>query len=475
MRLVRSRAKLGSVLGLAIMSVAVSAQEASCNNGTRSVGIPPGISGPIAKVSCTPVSITVGAANYETQPDCVLAYTHIFETIYVCGPALAGLDCDPLGYQATIKNYSDGACPSVAGLGDGMHWDDWSDIPANLATLIENLSACIPPKVTETYDNSAKGRRCTLGGGHQDVSLESGFDGQGGFWSQTVDDPRAMAPSGTPTNFLASLRQQAMNAAGGTTSDLLAGVESVAPSVSGAALEWILTIEYFDDSDELPDEVQTSRVSGRMAIDGRFDVTESRIALRDEERRIVRQRECFDGATLLSTFAGSDEGCAYGPSHIEQGEPFVRVELVPRLRPMQLWLDNPFLISRFPQHTYEVTSTSGLSRLTKSATTAEGTYVDLEYVVDDLSFGVPVVLSTSVFDESGNPREVSSFSGFEEIASGVVRPMRFDHRIFYDGTPTGRRVCWRYQISSASVLPPTEVASIGSEPIDEVLVWTVWM
>lgn len=462
------------VAAISGLSTPTPGQDGGCNNLTRSLAQPSAVTGAAPPQTCGTLAVSVAGVGYGPPAECPVAYTHYLESVYTCGPVATGIDCDPQGSQASLKVYQNGSCPNLTGLTDGMQWDAWDSVPENLVAIIEGMSQCVPPSVTETFDDSARCTRCSLVGGHQTVVMHSGFDPSGHEYIQAFEDPRLQAAGIPGANIFETPRSAAMKAAAGTTLPLLAQVDSAFPPLAGAQFDISLTMEHYDDGDTEPNTSRSLMYSGRMAVDGTFDLVQSTVATRGAERLPRHHRLLFDGATLVTHTRGSIDGSAYTPEYLAAVPQLLRSELLPHLQPLYRWINNPFQISRFPQHTYSSEDSSFGVMLRKQALSDGEVFVDREILVGTPAGGVPRVLSTQVLDPVGRVMEATTFSRFQELTPGVSRPLRIEHVVYYDRLPTGRRVSWSYRIDAATPLSAADAEAVSAAALDDEIIWTVW-
>ncbi|MEW5749049.1 MAG: hypothetical protein AB1793_09765 [Candidatus Thermoplasmatota archaeon] len=442
-----------------------------------------GISGQVLEVDCAQITVSVAGFSYSTPPKCTVAYARYMESVYTCGPALPNFNCNPQGYQATIKNYLNGRCPDVTGLTDGMSWDSWDDVPPNLLAIIAAMSTCIDPQVETTFDWSASVTACPSQRNPPETPLRSGTGGDGHAYSQTTEDPRAQGWGLPRVHPFETDYERAMASGGGSSDPLLQKVEASFPPLSGVFLAVSLDVEHYPRESDIPEHVWTCRYDGSITSDETFDLAQTSVVQRNIatgiETWIRRERQLFDGVMFLYHTEGTPEGGAFLPEALQDG-PVLGTEIRPNLFLLHWWLRNPFQISRFASHTYTSEKAGALVTLRKLDQSGGGSYVSREFVIDPDTVSYPRVLSAEirgpVIGPSGEVqvRESTAFADFREVAPGAMRPFDIDHTVFYDGRRDGRRVRRHYRIEKARILSEDEIEAIPFGALEPGTIWTVW-
>ncbi len=447
-----------------------------CNDLSRTLQQPAGVSGQVVITDCAQITVSVGGSSYSTPPTCVVAYSQYCDSVYTCGPAAEGIHCDPRGYKAAIKNYRNGRCPDIAGLANGMFWEEWADVPANLVAIIQAMSSCVLPEVSETFDWSASTTACSQG-----EVVEPGVQGDASGVRRTSGsgDPRALVEGCPFRNPFETPYGVAMRAGGGVAEPLLQEVETHHPPLHGAALSVALEVRHYEAGSLEARHVSALLYDGRIAASGTFDLVRTSI-LYGEETLLGRERQLFDGIFLAFATLGAPEGRVLGPRHQEES-PVWSVEILPYLQPLHRWLENPFDLSRFASHRYSVAPQgAGGERilLEKSVQAGPRAYVDRRLLLERPSrsggAGPRCVRESWILDASGEVREKSSFGDFREVAPGVWRPFRIEHTVFLGVRPRGARIEWRFRIDSAMPLTREQAEQIPHATLDGPDAWLVW-
>ena len=438
----------------------------ACNNLTRTLAIAAGTT-PAVTQNCPQITVSVAGSSFSTPASCIVAYTHYLESVWTCGPAATGLHCNAQGSQATHKNYTGGACPSVAGLTSGMSWGSWADVPANLVAIIQGMSSCVPPTESSEWDYSASVSNCktVTGSGN----LTSGGSGSGWFGhpGELILDIERYNPFATQYEAAAERGAHSPQAQLRAVSDAFA-------AVGAAQVEVEVTVEHFDAGVDTPRNVNFSIHRGVVTDSGLFDITRTSTSTNAGERAIFDTRRVFDGELLREQTLTSGEGNAYSKAYADANRLW-QMEVLPELRPLYTWIRNPYQIARFADQTF-VEAPHGEATLVQLIQSGpSGRFVGKEYVVAPDARDVPVVTSTRILDEFGRPCETSSFSDFREIAPNVWRPFDVDSQILLDREPHGARVRIHLRFRQAQPMAPQEAtaAVLGAE-FSNTVEWNVW-
>ncbi|MEW5749056.1 MAG: hypothetical protein AB1793_09800 [Candidatus Thermoplasmatota archaeon] len=440
---------------------------------------PAGVSGVVVEVNCAQITVSVAGFSFSTPEKCTVAYAEYMESVYTCGPAATNLHCDPQGYQATIYAYADGACPDITGLTNGMSWDSWNDVPANLVDIIKAMSSCIAPTKTVTFDWSAKVRPCKSQRDPPETPLRSGVGGDGREYFQTTEDPRAYGWGSPRVHLFETDYDRAMESGGGTSDPLLQKVETSCGPLPGVSLVVALDVEHYAAGSDVPEHRYTCRYEGNISSDETFDLVETSVAPLDNETWIRRERDLFDGVMLVYHTEGTPEGGAFLPEYLADGAP-MKADIWPNLLPLYRWLRNPFQISRFASHAYTSEETGELVTLRKMWEGAGVSYVDRTFLIDGDSFSYPRVLSTEIRGPVIGPdgecqvRTSDAFADFREVTPGTMRPFDIEHTVYVNGRRDGRRVRWHYRIEKARILSEDEIEAIPFGALEPGTIWTVW-
>ncbi|MEW6072748.1 MAG: hypothetical protein AB1726_09185 [Planctomycetota bacterium] len=267
------------------------AQTTNCNNSTRTLAQPAGVSGAVVEVGCAQITVSVAGVSYSTPCKCPVAYTQYMESVYTCGPALPNFNCNPQGYKATIANYTDARCPDVTGLTNGMSWDSWDDVPENLRGIIHGMSTCVAPQREDTFDWSASVTACPSQKEAPEAPLRSGTGGDGHEYFQTLEDPRAYGGGMPRFHPFETDYDRAMATGGGTADLTLQKVEASFPPLSGVLLAGSLDLEHYPAGSDLPTHASTYRYEGSISSDETFDLVETSVARLCNETWIRRERQ----------------------------------------------------------------------------------------------------------------------------------------------------------------------------------------
>lgn len=440
----------------------------ACNNLTRTLQQAAGVTGSVS-TNCAQITVSVAGSSFSTPPSCLVAYTHYLESVYACGPAATGLHCNPEGYQADIKNYQNGACPSVSGLTNGMSWGSWSDVPANLVAIIQGMTSCVAPTVSATFDWSATVKACkAVAQGEFSFGAADPNAPAGAANAPTEElwhgNPRALF-SGASANPFENAYHAAMRDSQ-VSDPLLSEVEHNARPIAGVDCEFELEVRHFAEGSDSPEHTSTHLYSGRIAASGAFDLVQTSVAVRDGETRLVRQRQFFDGQMLVYAKEGAPIHSVFAPSYTERF-PIWNVELLPQLGVLHHWLSNPYGIPRFAEHRYEATVREARVLLEKRILVGEREYVDRDFVVElDARSGAHVTRSR-ILEPNGGIREHTSFSDVRQVQRGVHRPFRITVTQFVDGRADGRRVEWSYRIARATALDAETAAEVRTAQLGD--------
>lgn len=467
-----------AVFSLATPAEPQAAAAADCNHLTRTLQQPAGITGSVS-TNCAQVTVSVAGQSFSTPASCVVAYSHYLASVYSCGPAATGIHCNPQGYKATIKNYSDGACPSVSGLTSGMTWSGWDEVPANLVAIIQGLGSCVAPKMDSTFDWSASVVACPKkaqppnGQTGEPLPPRSqatpGLPSDGSGLAVWQGDPRLLI-HGEFFNPFGSAYDAAMQPRC-TSSALLGEVESHFAPLAGAEIDVSLELRHYAAGASEPAHVWSAGYEGRISSEGTFDLVQTSIARQGEAGYLATLRQYYDGHLLAFSPGEGPVSNAYSPSYAG-GKWIWATELLPQLRPLYWWLGNPFRIPRFESHRYTTDVREGVTYLEKRASERHGGYVDLAYAVDTDNAGVPAIVSSQVLEPSGSPRETVVFGDFRAVADRVYRPFAITYTIFPDGFEQGRRVECRYRFNRARLLEAQQVTAIREAELESL--WHVW-
>ena len=459
---------LTTLAGLAAGQTGGTGGSISCNDLTRTLQQPAGVSGTVVTTQCATLSVSVAGVTFSTPTQCNVAWTQYCASVYSCGPAATGIHCNARGYKATIKNYRDGACPTTDGLTSGDSWRSWEEVPAALVEIIQGLSTCVPPMKDETFDWSASTVNCPS---TPLVADESPLMDRIQVPNRRlVEDPRDVLPEKLLNPFQTEY-QKAMKGGGGTSDPLLLEVESNFEPVNGVHLDTHLTIRHFRRGETAPSHEERYRYEGSIDVEGNFLFEETSTAIKDGKAFALHHRRGYAEGILVYSAEGAPVHQAYAKSHQESTSVWTS-ELLPHLSTLYHWLDNPFRISRFASHEYRSERRGNsivLGKLERPGFIGKNITIERDG-------SLPRVTSTEVLDGAGRVRSSTRFGEFRRVGPGILRPFAIEHTLYLDAAEEGRRVVLSFEITSARMLTDKEVDDLPRrifEPVEE-RPWEVW-
>ena len=270
-----------------------------------------------------------------------------------------------------------------------------------------------------------------------------------------IGDPTVLV-SEAPVNRFQGGYDKALKDAAGPSNPVLQRLDQAFSSLPGAELSVELEVLHFDSGQDVPTNTSRFLYTGFMGGDGTFDLEQTSVAKKGGSAFVRTHRRAYDGSLLAYESDGVPVGAIYTSTYAEK-VPIWRVEILPHLRPLHWWIDNPLHVSRFPEHTFTQKQSEDITVLSKEATLGGRSYVDSKLFIDADSFDFPRLIRSQTLNEHGNVIEQVDFDAYAQIGDGVVRPLSFTHTVFADGLPQGQRIQWNYRILSAEVLDDIQV------------------
>lgn len=432
-----------------------------------------------AATPCGPVVIfgrgaVFGSKALQTPTSCTMGFMDVSQDIYSCSGAIAGVDCDPFGYQATVMVSRGGGCPTLPDFSDlsPTILSGWATLPA----VVLRSRLCTTPQKTAFTDLSA---RIVLGPADSEaglVSLEgktvANSQGRVGVIRSTEWAAAIVGAQGS-FNPLLSAFDVAQTGDAGDLPGLLSILAVQQEGLNGVELKAAVRIEHWEAAGLEPSNVFVETLTGNLLADGRFDLDRTFEGASQGDPVSIEHETSFDGQTLRDLPALGELGSVVD---LKTGSPnSVHDVYLLAIQPAYDWLADPFWLPMFESGVTTVESSPSPSEYLVQRTyplVNGGTFVGEQYAIA-MRDGQLISVQLTELNVDGSTRALWEYGNYFEVVDGIWRPSAVTFTDYLDSSAGGRRIVTSIQIEQARAISLDD-AQLVPMPFSTSRLWQVW-